>query len=363
MTSKLLVDAKNNKSKVLSSYETLQGQIENRNELIKVMEDELNLMDSTILSQQTNVNNLQSNFDSLSYEYGEMMRMAIRQKLQDSRLQFILAGNSLTEYYNRWRFLKSYQSNREQQMERLNETKKSLDEKLIALKLIRDEKHHLVSDEAYQNELLSTDLLLMQGTLKTIRENESALKASLAEQAKNRENLGFQIQKTIEREIVKSIDNPKRKSDDKKDIINNNNNSNFGANFLAAKGKLSWPLRNGVVVKKFGTQAHPTLKGINISSNGIDIRSNPGATIKAVFKGEVIQKQQITGYANVIVIRHGKYYTVFSNIGNSSLEIGQNIEQGQVIGQLPNNDSAYEDLHFEVWKGKIPLNPIRWIKK
>ncbi len=363
LTSKLLADAKNNKTKVLSSYETLQEQIENRNELIKVMEDELNLMDSIILFQQSNVDNLKSSFDSLSLEYGEMMRLAIRQKLQDSRLQFILAGNSLTEYYNRWRFLKSYQSNREQQMQRLNDTKSELDEKLIALKLVRDEKHSLVSDEAYQNELLSTDLVLMQGTLKTIRENEVALKASLAEQAKNRKNLEREIQKIIENQVVKSNEQNSNKNINKSSPKNNSNEAKYAANFLAAKGKLSWPLMNGVIVRKFGTQAHPTLKGINISNNGIDIRSNPGATVKSVFKGEVIQKQNIAGYANVIVIRHGKYYTVFSNVGSTDVEIGQQIEQGQNIGFLPDTGAVHEDLHFEVWKGKVPLNPIRWIKK
>jgi len=336
-----LKEAKNSKTKVLGSYETLQGQIESRNELINIMETELKFMDSTIMVRDSNVAALQQSFDSLSLEYGEMMRMAIRQKLQDSRLQFILAGSSLTEYYNRWRFLKAYQSNREQQMDRLNQTKRNLDEELIALKLIRDEKQALVTDEAYQTNLLSTDLLLMQGTLKTIRENEETLKASL-----------------VKSNNISTINN---NNSNKK--ATDNNAATFAANFLAAKGKLSWPIRNGFIVKKFGTQAHPTLKGITISNNGIDIRSRPGAEVKAVFKGEVIQKQKITGYATVIVIRHGQYYTVFSNLGKTIVEIGELIEQGQLIGQLPDSGDTHEDLHFEVWKGKKPLNPVRWIRK
>jgi len=297
-----LKEAKNSKTKVLGSYETLQGQIESRNELINIMETELKFMDSTIMVRDSNVAALQQSFDSLSLEYGEMMRMAIRQKLQDSRLQFILAGSSLTEYYNRWRFLKAYQSNREQQMDRLNQTKRNLDEELIALKLIRDEKQALVTDEAYQTNLLSTDLLLMQGTLKTIRENEETLKASLANQSANRKALDSEIQKIISREIVKSNNISRINNNNSNKKATDNNAATFAANFLAAKGKLSWPIRNGFIVKKFGTQAHPTLKGITISNNGIDIRSRPGAEVKAVFKGEVIQKQKITGYATVIVI-------------------------------------------------------------
>ncbi len=357
LTSKLLNNAKTDQKKTLSALNILQGQIDQRNELIDIMKSELTALDSLIDESEKIAANTQHSLDSLETEYGEMMRLAIRQKLQDSRLQFILAGGSITEYYNRWRFLKAYHENRAMQFELMIATKEQLKEELIALRLVRDEKKTLLSDRAYQNQMLTTDLVLKANTLKLLKKNESELKSTLANQEKIKKDLDRRIQNAITAGIAKAKKNAKpRKSETNKKL---ESNSKFGM----AKGKLSWPVQDGVVVKKFGTQAHPTLKGISIINNGIDIRSIAGAPVKSVFAGEVAQLQNIPGYASIIVISHENYYTVYSNLNSTSVHIGDKITMGQTIGHLGSSEAKGQELHFEIWKEKLKLNPLNWIKK
>lgn len=138
----------------------------------------------------------------------------------------------------------------------------------------------------------------------------------------------------------------------------------FSQEFRQTKGRLPWPVESGFIAKRFGTQKHPTLRNIEITNNGIDIRTDENALIYAVFGGEVAGIQSIPGHDYTIIIRHGDYYTVYANLGEVQLSKGDQVKARQAIGRVSTNPiTSASELHFELWRQKERLNPSLWIKK
>ena len=127
--------------------------------------------------------------------------------------------------------------------------------------------------------------------------------------------------------------------------------------------RLPMPVNSGVITKRFGKQPHPTIRGIEITNNGIDIRTQRNADVQVIFEGIVISKQFIPGYQNMLIIQHGSYYTVYSNLGEVFVKKGERVKTRQVIGKVGwNRISNVSEVHFEVWRDKVRLNPEDWIR-
>ena len=136
----------------------------------------------------------------------------------------------------------------------------------------------------------------------------------------------------------------------------------LGLDFASSKGKLPWPVA-GKVVETFGDHAHPTLKGVVTTNNGIDILAKPGDEIKAVYKGVVKAIFPIPGLDKVVLVSHGEYYTVYARLSSVKVQIGDPVETGKVLGVLgAHPDTGEGRLHFEVWKQRLFQNPLPWLR-
>jgi murein DD-endopeptidase MepM/ murein hydrolase activator NlpD len=125
-----------------------------------------------------------------------------------------------------------------------------------------------------------------------------------------------------------------------------------------------WPVGRGVIIKRFGTQAHPDLSHVTIVNNGIDIKTETNARVNAVFEGEVVHIAFLSGYKNTVMINHGKYYTIYSNLESVAVSKGQKLKTGEMVGiAAVNADSGNTEVHFELWNKENPLNPAIWLKK
>jgi len=134
--------------------------------------------------------------------------------------------------------------------------------------------------------------------------------------------------------------------------------------FNGSRGQLPWPVASGVITSYFGKQAHPTLKKIQITNNGIDIQTQQNATVKAVFQGEVVGTQFIPGHHYMVILRHGNYYTVYSNLENILVKRGETVNMQQALGQVAiDGKSGKSEVHFEVWRDKVRLNPTDWVRR
>ena len=130
------------------------------------------------------------------------------------------------------------------------------------------------------------------------------------------------------------------------------------------QGKLPWPVEDGFISKTFGRQKHPTLRNLEITNNGIDIRTDENEQVHAIYEGVVAGVQYIPGHENTVIIQHGDYYTVYSNLSSTSLKKGDTVKGRQAIGTVSTNAiTGTTELHFELWRQKERLNPGAWIKK
>ena len=134
--------------------------------------------------------------------------------------------------------------------------------------------------------------------------------------------------------------------------------------FLQNKGRLPWPVKDGVITSFFGKQAHPTIKTIEITNNGIDIQTDANAEIRAIHEGKVVGRQFIPGYEYMVILQHGNYYTVYSHLDEVFVDKGEPVKSKQVIGKVSTNAATgAAEVHFEIWKEKERLDPTDWVKK
>jgi murein DD-endopeptidase MepM/ murein hydrolase activator NlpD len=141
--------------------------------------------------------------------------------------------------------------------------------------------------------------------------------------------------------------------------------SAIGRSFESNRGRLAWPVGNGSITERYGVNAHPTLKGVTTNNNGIDITCSKGSTVRAVFEGEVTSVFSITGAGKVVIIKHGTYRTVYSNLQETYVKAGSQVSSKQSIGVLQAADGNISICHFEVHSVASgltkSLNPSLWI--
>lgn len=136
----------------------------------------------------------------------------------------------------------------------------------------------------------------------------------------------------------------------------------LSASFGLNKGKLPWPVDNGVITKSFGQHPHPVNNNLLVNNKGIDIKTNANSPVKAVFDGTVASVLYMPGYHQVVLVKHGDFFTVYSKLETVTVKVGDKITAKQVIGTVHTDDaSSLSELHFELWQGTNNLNPALWI--
>ena len=194
-----------------------------------------------------------------------------------------------------------------------------------------------------------------------MQKKEKDIRAQIQKKKEQAEKLRKAIEKVIDAEIKKS--NAISKTDSKK-IVLTPEEKELSDNFESNRGKLPWPLAEGVITESFGTHDHPDLPGIKINNNGVDIGTNKGANVRAVFNGTVVAVASVGGLeGKVIIIKHGEYLSVYSNIEEAFVKSGDKIKTKQSIGKVLTDDNSATELHFEIWKGQSMMNPESWIAK
>ncbi len=366
-TSTLLATAKKNKEAALDRFFVLQRQIKKRQQLINTLKEELVLTDASILRVDEVITFLSNDIDRLKKEYSQMLRIAYRHRKSQSFLVFLFSARNFNDAYRRWQYIRQYDRYRKRQAEVIIATQESLRDRASTLVARKEEKQKLLTSSLQQQSLLSRELKEKDEILSSLKENEAQLSGVLKKQQAAHQKLNDAIEEIIVAEMAKrrkearsSEALAKRKEEAKEVAGGKTLASNLVANFRKNKGRLPWPVQEGIITKNFGTQPHPTLKGIQISNNGIDIETNKEATVYAIFDGEVVGVQFIPGYKTTVILQHGQYYSVYSNLEDTFVKRGEHISASQRIGKVGRDKP---ELHFEIWREKQRLNPVHWVNK
>lgn len=359
-----LGDTRRNKAATVEQLALLQQQISKREELISTLQQEISYTDASIIRTNEVVLALNEDVDRLKEEYSHLVRAAYRSRLQHTWLSFLLSSRNFNEAFRRWQYLRQYQRFRSRQARLIVATQKSLQTKLTQLEVRREEKERLLLTEENQKVAISREKVAQDQLLTKLNKSEATLLADIKRQEIAREELNQAIEQSIASEMARIRKAERTRTETATTTPaasntaapeENNDTSNFGSQ----KGRLPWPVE-GEIVKRFGRQPHPTVKGVEISNNGIDIGIKTNTGVKAVAAGTVVSTHFVPGYRNMVLVRHGDYYTVYSNLESVSVSSGTTLTAGQTIGNI---STQAGELHFELWRQKERLNPERWISK
>ena len=340
---KRLQQTRENRKEALNNYLNLQAKIHKRALLIETLELENKLLSQRVQRTSEVITSLEEDTKILEKEYGALLRQALRQKLSDSYISFIFSSKDFNEALKRWRYMNQYRAYRARQAQIIRETKTSLLRKKETLKNLSVEKEKILAEQLFQQEQLSLESKRRNKMYQSLKSNEKKLRAEL----KDQQDVAFQLKSAI----LNLINGSPRE-------MTTANSGDLNLDFQRAKTKLRRPLVDGIVVRFFGKQQHPTIKRIEIVNNGIDILGNGSTSVTAVFTGQVSGEFTLPNGKKSVLLKHGEYYTVYSNLEQVFVKKDEQIGTGQEIGQLSPTENT---LHFELWRQKTRLNPADWL--
>ncbi len=375
-TSRLLNQTKEDRQAALDKLYTLQQQIQNRQQLIGTLEEEIALTSERLERDYTVVEALQTDIDRLRTEYGKTIRKTVRFRSRYHPLMYIFSAESIGQAFRRWHFLRQYDRFRRQQAVMIRETSESLRHKIAGLEQQKNDKEAFLASQTEQTQLLGKEVVVKEHLVQTLKKDVRKLESDLQAKQKQHEELNRAIESIIVEEMRQRRESARGKKPEpakssrgkssaptERTYTDSPETIALSNQFAGNKGKLPWPVSSGVITRRFGRQPHPSLKNVEITNGGVDIRTEPGAEVRAVFEGTVAGVQFIPGLNNNVILQHGNYYTVYSNLNTVGVSKGQSISFKQTIGKVSiNYTSNVSELHFEVWKEKTRLNPASWLK-
>ncbi|MDP4267921.1 MAG: peptidoglycan DD-metalloendopeptidase family protein [Bacteroidota bacterium] len=376
LTNLLLSETKKNKQASLTQLMLLNTQINQREDLINTTLKEISLLDKQIRQNTEIIGSLEINLKNLKEEYAKTICNVYRTRNSYNRLMFIFAAKDFNQAYKRLKYLQEYSSYRKRQAEMIVSTEKNISNKIEEIKAKKAGKEILKEKNEEEKSILATEKDQKNSMVKELQHKESELKKTIKEKEKAARNLQKEIEKIIAAEIARAAAASKVKKTNNTTATNTKTNKTpvkyeltpeeilASGSFAKNKGKLPWPSEHGIITSSFGEHPHPVLKEVKIKNNGIDIGTNRGATARVIFDGIVSGVVAIPGAQKAVIVRHGEYLTVYSNLSSVFVKMGEKIKTKQAIGTVySDNENAKTELHLELWQGSKMLNPAEWIAR
>lgn len=350
-TSQLIEEGTKSQAQNTQKLDLINSQIETRNDLIKNINQQIQFYNAEINQRVKSITRYEQQLDTLLLQYANFIRTTQFLQSKHDVLLHILASRNLSQMYRRIRFYREYLQYQHSQHDAIT----ALNNRLHAERdsLLTAQKYLVVlRNEEYnsRNQLIS-EQTQYNNELKRLMQKEKELRNTLLEDRKKVQALNVAINKLIEEEAEQN-----RKA--KHDAIYKKLSKDFASN----KGRLPWPILTGTIVRGYGQQESKLLKGIRTTSEGVDIAAKKNSVVRSIFNGKVTKVARIPGGNDVVIIRHGDFLTLYSNLTNLVINIGDEVKAGQAIGTLYTEKNAKQGiLHFEIWKEFRSQNPKLWL--
>lgn len=346
---------------ILTQVEDLDSQINLRQDLIKVTNNQANLLTREINENLDKMENLREELGLLKEDYSEMIRKSYKSKSGQSRIMFLLSSENFKQAYKRTQYMKQYASYRKKQGLQIKERTALLQETNKDLIRQKKDKENLIAENRKAKQELDQQKERQAALVKEIQKKSSTYAAQIKKKQQETDRIDRQIDKVIADAIAAS--NKKAgKPVESKGFAMTPSEVALAKEFSGNKGRLIWPVESGRITRRFGKSAHPTLPGITVTSSGVDIETTPNATVRAVFEGEVTSIQEMQGRTITIFIRHGDYFTVYTNLKSIKVKLGDKIAFKQEIGEVALNAFTGKTvLKFSVRQNASKLNPSSWL--
>ncbi len=358
---RLLFAERKQRGTVLDQLELLDQKINVRQQLIRVTNQQSNLLSRQINANIRNIAKLREDLEILKDEYAHMIQKSYRNRSQQSRLMFLLSSQSFYQAFKRLQYLKQYTQYRKEQGLQIAQKTDDLIALNNELTQQRKEKESLIAENKAARKELFEEIEEQKGLLKTIRQNESNYAAAINRKKAEARKIDEQIERLIRSAIAAS----------NKEAGNASNASKFvltpeaaiiANNFSANKGRLIWPVEKGIKRQGFGIYSDAVYPGIKHQNNGVIIATEEGAKARAVFEGEVIAILAVPGGGKGVQVKHGNYISTYYNLANLYVKKGDKVAAKEELGEIYTNRlNGLTQLKFYLYRDATRLNPEEWI--
>ena len=357
----LLFEGKKEQKSVLSVVEDLDFKIKVRKNLIKITNQQANLLTREISSNQTKISKLRDKLKVLKADYAEMIVKSYKSRSDQNKLMFLLSSTNFQQAYKRLQYIKQYADYQMQQAELIKTETAKMQALNIELLAQKKNKQILIEENKKAKSILDKDREQQSVLIQEIKSNLSQFTVQLKSKQSESKKIDKEIRKIIQAAIAAS--NKKAGKSYKLKVFSLTPEQKIlAANFTANKGKLPWPVVNGVVKLRYGNNPSPIDPSLTIKSNGVRIATSKGGQVRAVFEGVVQGIMTPKNGNNTIMIRHGNYITVYKNLSKFYVSKGDKVTTKQVIGEVITNKASGESiLSFGIYKDSSTQNPSQWI--
>ena len=351
---KLLENARKDKSSTIQKVSIINQKIDKGKEMIQSLMNEVNYLDGQIKKNESVKSGLESDKQRMLEFYSKMVYETWKKRNESDKLIYIFSSSSFAQAYARYKYFEQVQDYSKRQIQLIEQTNDSLaaiNRELSKLIILKSETQSKIT---FQNNQLIREQNEANTYIADLKKKEKELLRKLNIEIKNRERFKKELEKLIAAQAKKSgSKNSTYKLTPEEKLISDD--------FAKNRGKLPWPVEQGFVSEKFGVNVHPVFKQVKLNNAGITITTSRNADVRAVFKGVVTELMFIPGDNNVVIVRHGNYLTVYSNLVEIFIKKGDTVNVKQKIGKLAVSSGNNSTLNFQVWRDKDNLDPQLWL--
>ena len=382
---KSLESTRKNKKAGLGELAAVQQKIRLREQAIHNISSQIEAIQATISQSRTDINRLKNELDTLMAQYEKSVVYAYKNRSNYDFLNFVFSAASFNDAIKRIEYLKTYRTFRQQQAENIRVTQNLLKQKIANLENTKKQKDEVLQKQEKEKLVLVDEKKEKDEVISKLKMREKEINKELAAKARTDKKIRDGIFAAIRRETEKAakIAEANRKKDaanaatkpvtsggaattpkstrPKSPLEDTPEGAIISADFEKNRGRLPWPIEKGNIKIHFGTYS---IEGTTVRGNnpGLTLETDQGASVKAVFEGEVITVFDVDG-STAVVIKHGKYFTSYGNLSSVNVSKGQKVNAGQLIGRPSVNDDGNGEIEFLLMLESKNINPEPWIKK
>lgn len=388
----LLSKSKSNTEASLNELKVIENQIAFREQLLRNYDNQIRGAELNVQKKEQQIAELSAKIEKLKEQYRELLVYAYKHRNTYGKLMYIFSADGYYEALKRRKYMDRISEIQQKQFLAIRQNQEIIKEQIVAIEKEKEYKKAMVSQKSLEKVAIESDRVKQQETYEKFRQEEAKILAELRAEEAKKAQLNARIQEAIRKEIAEAEERRRKAEEARRKAAEAANKSTTGtastenktvttpsfgstkeeallsASFEGNRGKLPWPVAKGTITENFGKNEHPTLKNVYTNNKGIDISSPKNSQVRAVFEGEVTSVLNIPGAGKVIIIKHGNYRTVYSNLKDTYVSTGSKVTTKMVIGSLLSDDKQNISVsHFEIHKVEgsavTCLNPTLWIAR
>jgi septal ring factor EnvC (AmiA/AmiB activator) len=394
LTDRLLSETRESTRNSLNRLNLLSQQIEQRRKVVSLLNQQISVIDKEIVDIRNEIFSLEKELNTKRSKYGFSIQKLQKHYTAQDKLLFIFSANNFTQSFRRMRYLREYADWQKKQAIEISGRQQTIKAKWEELEKTRTEKQSLLYVREEETQNLEEEERLQKKEIDELNKKQRQLQDDLKRKQRQAEALNRQIEKQIAEEVAHAeaearisreleekskannaantaakkpeTDNNKRVADSKGGYAMTKEEKQLSDNFAARRGRLPVPVTGQYsIVSLFGEHQYQDLKYVRIVNNGIDIQATTNSEARAVFEGKVTSVFVQRGFNHSVIIRHGNFLTVYSNLNEVYVKQGDQVKARQTIGKIftdSENDNT-TILHFELWKEREKQNPQPWLSR